>query len=175
MKIKLKLLSVILFIFLNQSFVLAQEKIMFLDVDYIFSKSNLGKDIRQQIDNKAKNLNIEKKKYKISIDKEKKEIFTKKNIISNDDYKNKISILENKIKDINDKVSKKNKSFLEFKRNAELQFSKKLTEILQEYVNDNNIQMIVNKKNILIGKSEFDTTPDILSLLDKKVKKLKIK
>ena len=64
MQIKSKLLLIFLSIFINQSFAFAEEKIMFLDVDYIFSKSSLGEDIRQQINDKAKNLDSEKKSIK---------------------------------------------------------------------------------------------------------------
>ena len=34
--------------------------------------------------------------------------------------------------------------------------------------------MIIYKKNILIGKNNLDATKDVLDLLDKKVKKIKI-
>ena len=87
----------------------------------------------------------------------------------------KINKLDIKVKDINKKVFNEDKNLLRFKKKAELEFSKKLTETLQEYVKTNNVQLVINKKNVLIGKSEFDTTSEILSLLDKKIKKIKLK
>jgi len=36
------------------------------------------------------------------------------------------------------------------------------------------ISMIVNKKYIIIGKSELDITPEILIILDKKIKEIKL-
>ena len=81
MKNKFKLLFILFFIFINQNFALSQEKIMFLDVDYIFSKSSLGKDIREQINTKAAKLDSQKKKYKIDLEKEKKDLISKKNVL----------------------------------------------------------------------------------------------
>ena len=175
MKNKFKLLFILFFIFINQNFALSQEKIMFLDVDYIFSKSSLGKDIREQINTKAVKLDSQKKKYKIDLEKEKKDLISKKNVLSEQEFNEKIKNMDIKIKKINEKVINDNKNLLSFKKKAELEFSKKLIETLQEYVKTKDVQLVINKKNVLIGKSEFDTTSDILSLLEKKIKKIKIK
>ena len=172
---KSKLLFIFLFFFINQNFVFAQDKVMFIDVDYIFAKSFVGKDIVTQINNKAKSLENDKKKYKTDIDTEKNDILSKKSVLSEKEFNEKIAKLENKIKDINKNISNKSKNFLDFKKKAELEFTKKLTETLQEYVKTNQVDMVINKKNILIGKSEFDTTADVLNLLDNKIKKIKIK
>ena len=175
MKNKFVLLFIFFFIFINQNFAQSQEKIMFLDVDYIFSQSSIGKNIREQINSKAAKLDVKKKKYKADLEKEKKDLISKKNILSEQEFNEKIKKLDIKVKNINEKVFNENKDLLSFKKKAELEFSKKLTETLQEYVNAKNVQLVINKKNVLIGKSEFDTTSDILSMLDKKIKKIKIK
>ena len=62
MKNKFVLLFIFFFIFINQNFAQSQEKIMFLDVDYIFSQSSIGKNIREQINSKAAKLDVKKKK-----------------------------------------------------------------------------------------------------------------
>ena len=62
-----------------------------------------------------------------------------------------------------------------FKNNIKNEFSTELRNILQEYAKKNSVQMIINKKNILIGKKEFDASNDILILFDKNIKKFKTK
>ena len=49
---------------------------------------------------------------------------------------------------------------------------KNINEIISEYSEKNSISMIVEKKSIIIGKSELNITNDILDLLNKKIKKI---
>ena len=49
---------------------------------------------------------------------------------------------------------------------------KNINEIISEYSEKNSISIIVEKKSIIIGKSELNITDDILELLNKKIKKI---
>ena len=51
---------------------------------------------------------------------------------------------------------------------------KNLSPILAEYSKEKNISIIMDKKNIIVGKTELDITKKILVLLDKKIKKIKL-
>ena len=51
---------------------------------------------------------------------------------------------------------------------------KEITPILTEYVTKNNISILLEKKNIVIGKSNLDITKTILVLLDEKIDKINI-
>ena len=50
-----------------------------------------------------------------------------------------------------------------------------INEILAEYSTKNKISLIMEKKNVVIGKSELDITKNILDLLNKKIKKVELK
>ena len=56
---------------------------------------------------------------------------------------------------------------------SKIEFSNVLRDILQKYAQDNSIQMILNKSNILIGKNDLDVTKDILDLFNKNIKVIK--
>ena len=58
--------------------------------------------------------------------------------------------------------------------NAGNKILKIINDILAKYSNENKISLIMEKKNIVIGKSELDITNDILSLLNAKIKKVEI-
>ena len=49
-----------------------------------------------------------------------------------------------------------------------------LTPILTSYSTDKNIDIILPKKNLLIGRTELDITNEILEIFNKKVKTIKI-
>ena len=51
---------------------------------------------------------------------------------------------------------------------------KTLSPILTEYSKNNNISIIMDKKNIIVGKTELNITKEILILLDDKIKKIKL-
>ena len=55
-----------------------------------------------------------------------------------------------------------------------LDLLKKLTPILEDYSKKNSIRIIVQKKNIVMGKKEDDITKDILDLVNQKIKNIKI-
>ena len=46
----------------------------------------------------------------------------------------------------------------------------KLNAILSKYADDNKISLIVQKKYIVIGKSELDITKSVLEIFNKEVK-----
>ena len=59
--------------------------------------------------------------------------------------------------------------------NAGNEILKYINEILTEYSKSKSISLILEKKNVVIGKTDLDVTPDILILLNKKIKKIELK
>ena len=100
-------------------------------------------------------------------------MISQKNILSEDDYSKKVTELEILVKTHNKKISDSNKELQKFKSKARIQFLTKLNDLLQQYANQNSIQMIINKKNILIGKNDLDATKDILNLVNENIKTIK--
>ena len=147
----------------------AIEKIVYLDLDYILSNSNKGKNILSDLD-KKNNENIKILKSKEEILKiEEENLLKQKNIISNEAYNEKVKNLQNKIKIFR---SEKNQLVTEFKKNRENKindFIKIVDNILGEYVKANSIDLVLNKKDIIMGKNSFNITESIL----KKVNELK--
>ncbi len=46
----------------------------------------------------------------------------------------------------------------------------KITPLIQEYMTEKSITVIIDKKNVFIAKSEHDITKEILELINKKIK-----
>ena len=147
----------------------AIEKIVYLDLDYILSNSNKGKNILSDLDKKnSENIKILKSKEEI-LKTEEENLFKQKNIISNEAYNEKVKNLQNKVKIFR---SEKNQLIAEFKKNRENKindFIKIVDNILGEYVKANSIDLVLNKKDIIMGKNSFNITEEIL----KKVNELK--
>ena len=60
---------------------------------------------------------------------------------------------------------------LNIKKNKELnEFLKLINPIIQEYMKEKSIDMIIDKKNIFMAKSKNDITEDILKIVNTKIK-----
>ena len=168
------LLGLILFFSTNNK-LLAEEKIVFIDINYIFVNSSAGKKINQQIQEKRKKNNDTFNEFKKKVESDKKKLSTQKNVIAKDEYEKKIFELEKKIKDYNLNIRKKNDELLALRNKARLEFLKNLNVIVQEFSKENSVSMVLKKDNIFIGKKNLDVTSNILALFDKKIKKITVK
>jgi len=168
-----KFLIIILFFF-SSNLLLASEKIMFVDVNYIFSNSVAGKDITNKVKmdfNKSrKNLEILKNKL---INDEKK-LINQKNILSKEEFEKNLFDLKNEMEEFNNQRIKLNSEIDVYRNKLQSSFSLELSNIIQKYANENNIDLIIDKNTILVGKNVLDATKDVLELFDKNIKKINI-
>ena len=156
----------IIFIFFT-SLSYSSEKIVYLDIDFILANSDKGKKILSNLEKKNKE-NIKKLKSKEKILKdEETQIIKQKNIISEASYKEKVDKLKSKIdtfkKDKNELV----KNFKQIREQEINNFIKIVDKILEEYVKKNGIDLVLNKKDILMGKNKYNITNEILELVNK--------
>tara|TARA_Y100000817_G_scaffold261785_1_gene216329 strand:- start:866 stop:1387 length:522 start_codon:yes stop_codon:yes gene_type:complete len=168
------LLIFIIFFFFNSYSLSEENKIVYIDMDLLISKSLAGKSINNQIKSQNKN-NLEKfKKIESDIKNEDEDISNKKNILSEDEYKKLVSQLNKKIKNyrvmVSENVDKNNK----LKISATKKLIKKLNPILSDYSEKNSISIILQKRDIIIGKNSLNITDDIIKILDENVKEIKI-
>jgi outer membrane protein len=153
----------------------AEQKIVFLNMDRIVSTSTVGLSILKQLkDLSDKNTALLNKKEKNFKEKE-TVLISQKNIISETEFKNKVNQLK---KQINEHNINRNKLITDFNR-LKIQNTNKLLKlinpILLKFSNDNAISFILQKKNLVIGKTEFDITDKILKIVNNDVKEFKIK
>tara|TARA_Y100000591_G_C21796941_1_gene679874 strand:+ start:889 stop:1410 length:522 start_codon:yes stop_codon:yes gene_type:complete len=156
----------------NTSF--ASEQIAFIDLNYIFLKSNAGKKLNLQIKEQKNSLDTEIKNFKKDIDEKKNLISAQKNVLSQSEYEKKILDLEKNVEEINLKISQKNKDLSIFKLKAEKKFFKKLNIIVEEYSISNSINLILKKENLLMGKKNLDITEDIFKIFNENIEEITI-
>ena len=137
--------------------------------------SNAGKKINDQIKDKREKINKEFLTYKKIIEEEETKLSNQKNILSNEELRNKAKDLEKKAKEYNAIISKKNNELNVFKDKVTREFYINLTKIMQDYALSNSVEMILKKEDILIGKNNLDITKEIMNLFNKNVKDIKIK
>ena len=162
----------IIILFTNTAF--SEERILFIDMDRVISTSNTGVSILEQLNKLNKeNILFFSKEEKIFKEKEVR-LISQKNIISKSDFNSKINKLKTEISDYNQKKNKMINNFKKLKSDNINKLSKSINAILVEYSADNSISFILQKKNLIIGKTELDITDKIVKIVNKKVSKFKI-
>jgi len=168
----IKFFIILIFLLCYNSLLFAENKILFIDINFIFLNSTAGKKVNDKIKAEAKKINTETINYQKELDKDKDELISQKNVLSQEELQKKSISLEEKAKNYNKIISTKNNELSEFKKNSDIRFYQELTKIVQEYAKDNSVEMIVKKQNILIGKSSLDATQEVLNIFNKKIKNL---
>ena len=148
----------------------ADDGIYFVDADIILNNSNYGKKIVNKLKkiNSTNILNIEKDEKELK--KIENEINKVKNIISEDELNKKISNLKNKIRLYREKKDVKFKEYNDLKNRELKQFFVKITPFIEEFMENNSIKIILEKKNIFIANSKYDKTDALIEFLNKNIK-----
>ena len=160
----------IFFVISNSSF--AENKIVYLDVSLLLNESIVGQNLNKKL-KEINNKNItEFKTIETNIKKEDDDLLKKKNILSKEEYEKEIVLLQKKYKSFQNLMKEKNLKLNKLKGESAKIILNNINEIISEYSTKNSISMIVEKKSIIIGKSELNITNDILDLLNKKIKNI---
>ena len=174
MKIRSLLLLLIFFIFFSKISLSHEKSIVYIDLNKIMSNSIAGKSITSQLENNHKK-NISKfKNIEEELKKEEAEIISQKNVITKEEFEKKIIDLRDKAnkfrKERNDNINNLNNQRLE----ATSKMITLVRPILSEFSDKNSISLIIDKKNIIIGKTLLDITDDILKIIDEKIGKIQL-
>tara|TARA_B100000787_G_scaffold31600_1_gene21328 strand:+ start:140 stop:661 length:522 start_codon:yes stop_codon:yes gene_type:complete len=170
-KFFLSIVTIIIF-FTNYAF--CEEKISFIDMERVISTSNSGVSILEQLNKLNKeNILLFKKEEKTFKEKEVK-LISQKNIISEADFKSKVIQLKTEINDYNQKKNKMINNLNKLKLDNTNKLLKLINPILVKFSKDNSISFILQKKNLIIGKTELDITDKIIKIINKKVSKFEI-
>jgi len=159
---------IVLFIFISNSY--TQDQIVYLDLDNVVSNTKAGKLILKKLE-RSKDIALSKFKNKEQeLKKIENEINKQKNIISDEELKKKLfefrkelTVFRNERQKVINEFNKKKK--LEFN-----EFFKKITPIIENYVSEKNIDMVLDKKDIFVANKKKDITQEIIKIIDIKVK-----
>ena len=151
-----------------------EQKIVYLNVDKIMQQSIAGKSIIKQLENLYnKNLEKFKKNDEILKNKEKK-LIAQKNILSQEDFQKELTSLRKEIINFQKEQVKARDNINKLRIGATNKLISQLSPILQEYAKKNSVSLILQKKNIIMGKKEIEITDEILKIMNKEIKDIKI-
>ena len=170
----LKIIFFVLLIlnFYNLSFA---EETYFIDMQKLLNQSKAGKEAQDFL---KKKIITGDKKFKEKgelLKKEEIDLIAKKKTLSADEYKK----ILNQLREKNIKFQKERANFTRAiatqRTDARNRLLKALDPILTKYMSDNNVQIIIYRKYIVVAQSKLDLTDKILEIFNKELKSLNLK
>ena len=166
------LFVIALFVFTQTS--LYAQSPYFIDFQKILNQSDAGKKAQNEL-KKRLNQTVEKlNKTQKSLQDEEKKIIQQKKLIKPEEYKKKVEELRKKVI----KLQKERASLMDTvskqRIKARNELLKNLNPIISEYMKGKNIRMVIDKKNLILADKTLDITKDVMDLLNKKIKSIKI-
>ena len=166
---------VVTFFLLICTHTFAEQKIVVLDLTYVLNESKAGKGAQEFL-KKTFNDNIKKaSEMEKSLKKEETDLLAKKNILSKEEYGKKMNTLRKKNMDYQTQRRATIDKLTTQRAEARGALLKKLEPMIEAYVKENNISLVVDKKYILGGGPGFDITKVIVEKLNKDLPSLNLK
>ena len=163
-------LSLIIIFFLNINYSFGNDKIAIIDLDAVFNNSNFGKSLLTDLEKINKKNISELKEKEIDLKKNEQDINNKKNIISENEFEKEVNLLKNKINDYR-KLKKEMVEKIELERKKILKnFFIQINPLIQNYMEKNSIDILLERKNVFIGRTNSDITNVIINEINDKIK-----
>ena len=146
----------------------------YIDFKFILNESNAGKKAQDHLKNKFNKgiENIDKKKK--SLQEEERKIIDQKKLIKPEEYKEKVNKLRTKVQSLQKERNQLLESVSKQRNKAKSELLKALNPIISNYMKEKKIRMVIDKKNLLLADDALDITKDIINLLNKNLKTIKL-
>ena len=165
---KIFTIFIVLIIFISASN--SEEQIVYLDLDNVVTNTKAGKSILSKLEKSKKSALLEFEKKEKDLKKIEEEIKRQKNVISEDEFKKRLIEFR---KEISKFQKDKQKVVNEFNQKKQVEFGeffKKITPIIEQYVSEKKIDIVLDKKNVFVASKKKDITQEIISIIDSKIK-----
>ena len=166
---------VVTFFLLFSTDVIAEQKIVVLDLKYVLNNSKAGKNAQDFL---KKSYNNNLKKYadmEKALKKEEQDLLTKKTVLSKEEYTKKTDALRKKVIDFQSQRRSAIDKIATQRSNSRATLIQALDPILEVYIKEKNIALVLDKKFALGGVPENDITTIITEKLNKTLPSLNLK
>jgi outer membrane protein len=148
----------------------SNESIAYIDIDFIIKNSDVGKKTLVSLNEVNKrNIDMLKQKEKILKDLE-TEIKNKKNIISKENFDEEVKLFRQNVDEFKKEQVKMVKEFNDLKKKELDNIFNKISPIINIYMEKKSVKILLDSKNILIGRNDLNFTKELLDEINKQIK-----
>ena len=153
----------------------AEQKVAYLDMKFVLNNSKAGKGaqdfLKESFKKNQKNFLNEENALK----KKENDLLAQKTILTKEEYQKKSDSLRKKVIDYQSQRRTSLEKITAQRAEARQKLIEKLDPILKTYVKENDVSLIIDKKNVLMGNTNLDITNIIIEKLNKELPSLNIK
>ena len=165
---------VVTFFFIISTHLFAEQKIVVLDMHYVLNSSKAGKDAQEFL---KKKFNANAKKFtelEKSLKKEETDLLAAKTNLTKEEYTKKSDTLRKKVIDYQSQRRSSIDNLAIQRGEARKVLMKRIKPILNVYIKENDVSLIIDKKNMIVGSTEYDITKAIVEKLNKEFPSLNL-
>ena len=152
----------------------AENKVVYIDMNRILNESKVGIFVEKEL-TKIHNEKLDNfKQIEEKLKKEEIGLISKRNIMAREDFDKKVKVLNEEAQKYQDERRKWFDGITVKRNNARAEVLESLDPILTEHFEQNQISIMLYKRNIAIGSSELDITDTIIDELNKKLPSIKL-
>ena len=174
MKYLVKFFVVTLFLIFCTA-VTAEQNIVVLDLQYVLNNSKAGKGAQDFLKKSFKDSTQKYSDMEKALKKEEQDLLTKKTVLSKEEYVKKSDALRKKVIDYQSQRRASVDKIATLRIESRQKLIDAIDPILEIYLKENNISLVVDKKYTLGGNPETDITKIITEKLDKILPSLNLK
>jgi len=166
---------VVTFLLLIYTHASAEQKVAYLDMKFVLNNSKAGKGAQDFL---QKSFKENQKKFvdaENALKKEENDLIAQKTILTKEEYQKKSDNLRKKVIDYQSQRRLSLEKITTQRAEARQKLLEILDPILKTYTEENNISLVIDKKDILVGNTDLDITNIIVKKLNKKLPSLSIK
>ena len=165
---KILIVFIIFFIFPLSSY--AQNKVAYVDLDYLLANTNVGKLLFTKLKNNENKLLDEFNQKEKKLKEQENNILLTKNIISEEQLNINIENFQKKVQDYKILKSDQIEKLKSSRNNEILKLLNSINPLIQKYMDDNSIDILMDKKNIYIANKKYEITKNLILLIDENYK-----
>ena len=166
---------VVTFLLLNYTHASAEQNIKYLDLKFVLNNSKAGKGAQDFL---QKSFQENQKKFldrENELKDDENNLLAQKAILTKEEYQKKSDNLRKKVIDYQSQRRSSLEKITTQRGEARQKLLEKLDPIMKTYIKENDISLIIDRKNILIGNTDLDITNVIVEKLNKELPSLSIK
>ena len=166
---------VVTFLLLIYTHASAEQKVAYLDMKFVLNNSTAGKGAQDFLQKSYKDNQKIFLDEENSLKKEESDLLAQKTILTKKEYQKKSDDLRKKVIDYQLQRRATLEKITSQRAEARQKLLEKLDPILKTYIKENDISLIIDRKNVLMGNTDLDITNIIIEKLNKELPSLNIK
>ena len=170
MNYKKNLIYILIIFFSTISLSKSNENVAYLDLDNIVKNTKAGKSILNKLKTSKESALKKFEKKEKELKKVEEDLNKQKNVLSKEELKKKISDFRKNISSFQKDREKLINDFNKKKAQEFEKFFKKISPLIEAYIKEKNIDIVLDKKDIFIANKNRDITNEIIKIIDAKIK-----